>query len=178
MTYASSLCALLFDPQAGSLFLGTFDFDSAPFDWGAEANGGDMPGGAGRPNYHLKDLVIYEMPVRSFTADPSSGLDEGKRGSFLGVAEKVRGRWLGCVERTGLDPGGSWGCSSRCSRLGCLIHVPSLVCMTFNSMIFARSLVKMVSLNYLAFLPLTSSIHLGYCIHLVLAHHFVPLMTS
>ncbi len=36
-----------------------------------------------------QDLIIYEMPVRSFTADKSSGLDEGMRGTFLGVAEKV-----------------------------------------------------------------------------------------
>lgn len=36
-----------------------------------------------------KDLVIYEMNVRAFTADKSSGLDPNVRGSYLGVIEKV-----------------------------------------------------------------------------------------
>lgn len=36
-----------------------------------------------------KDLVIYEMNVRAFTADKSSGLDPKIRGSYLGVIEKV-----------------------------------------------------------------------------------------
>lgn len=35
------------------------------------------------------DLVIYEMNVRAFTADESSGLDPGIRGSYLGVISKV-----------------------------------------------------------------------------------------
>ncbi len=68
--------------QAGSLFTGTFDFESAPFDWGNDDQ---------RKRLQLKDLVIYEMPVRSFTASPDSGLPEGMRGTFKGVAEKVRG---------------------------------------------------------------------------------------
>lgn len=36
-----------------------------------------------------KDLVIYEMNVRAFTADESSGIDADIRGSYLGVIEKV-----------------------------------------------------------------------------------------
>lgn len=36
------------------------------------------------------DLVIYEMNVRAFTADESSGVDPRKRGSYLGLIEKVR----------------------------------------------------------------------------------------
>lgn len=36
-----------------------------------------------------KDLVIYEMNVRAFTADESSGLDPNIRGSYLGVIAKV-----------------------------------------------------------------------------------------
>lgn len=36
-----------------------------------------------------KDLVVYEMNVRAFTADDSSGLDSKIRGSYLGVIEKV-----------------------------------------------------------------------------------------
>jgi isoamylase len=35
------------------------------------------------------DLVIYEMNVRAFTMDESSGLDNNIRGSYLGVIEKV-----------------------------------------------------------------------------------------
>ena len=35
------------------------------------------------------NLVIYEMNVRAFTADESSGLDPNIRGSYLGVVEKV-----------------------------------------------------------------------------------------
>uniref|UniRef100_A0A1D1Z135 isoamylase n=1 Tax=Anthurium amnicola TaxID=1678845 RepID=A0A1D1Z135_9ARAE len=63
-----------------SMFLGTYDFSVDPFDWG--------------PNYKLpsipeKDLVIYEMNIRSFTAHESSGLDASIRGSYLGVIEKI-----------------------------------------------------------------------------------------
>lgn len=36
-----------------------------------------------------KDLVIYEMNVRAYTVDESSGLDRKIRGSYLGVIEKV-----------------------------------------------------------------------------------------
>lgn len=39
--------------------------------------------------YMQKDLVIYEMNVRAFTADESSGLASSTRGSYLGVIEKV-----------------------------------------------------------------------------------------
>ncbi|XP_043720663.1 isoamylase 3, chloroplastic isoform X2 [Telopea speciosissima] len=63
-----------------SKFLGTYDFTSLPFDWG---------GNYKLPNVPEKDLVIYEMNVRSFTADESSGLDPGIRGSYLGVIEKI-----------------------------------------------------------------------------------------
>jgi len=34
--------------------------------------------------------VVCEMNVRAFTADASSGLDPSVRGSYQGVAEKVR----------------------------------------------------------------------------------------
>ena len=36
-----------------------------------------------------EDVIIYEMNVRAFTADESSGLAPELRGSYLGVAEKV-----------------------------------------------------------------------------------------
>ncbi len=45
-------------PQEGSVFRGTFDFESEPFDWGE---------GYARPNIPLQDLVIAELPVRLFT---------------------------------------------------------------------------------------------------------------
>lgn len=40
-------------------------------------------------NYLQKDLVVYEMNVRAFTADESSGLDSDIRGTYLGLIEKV-----------------------------------------------------------------------------------------
>ncbi|QCD93172.1 glycogen operon protein GlgX [Vigna unguiculata] len=63
-----------------SKFLGTYDFDSLPFDWGENYK---------PPNISEKDLVIYEMNVRAFTNDESSGLDSSIRGSYLGVIEKI-----------------------------------------------------------------------------------------
>ncbi|KAG8632885.1 isoamylase 3, chloroplastic isoform X1 [Manihot esculenta] len=63
-----------------SKFLGTYDFDSSLFDWGDNYK---------LPNIPEKDLVIYEMNVRAFTADKSSGLDPKIRGSYLGVIEKI-----------------------------------------------------------------------------------------
>ncbi|KAM6571182.1 hypothetical protein CsatA_015262 [Cannabis sativa] len=63
-----------------SKFLGTYDFDSSPFDWGDNYKFPDIP---------EKDLVVYEMNVRAFTADESSGLDPDIRGSYLGVIEKI-----------------------------------------------------------------------------------------
>uniref|UniRef100_A0A5B7BHN1 isoamylase n=1 Tax=Davidia involucrata TaxID=16924 RepID=A0A5B7BHN1_DAVIN len=63
-----------------SIFFGTYDFNSLPFDWGDNYK---------LPSIPEKDLVIYEMNVRAFTADESSGLDPNKRGSYLGVIEKI-----------------------------------------------------------------------------------------
>ncbi|KAH7655549.1 Isoamylase protein [Dioscorea alata] len=63
-----------------SQFLGTFDFCSLPFDWGPDYK---------LPNIPETDLVIYEMSLRSFTADESSGLDSSICGSYLGVIEKI-----------------------------------------------------------------------------------------
>ena len=47
------------------------------FDWGSEPN----------PNIGLEDLVIYEMHVRGFTKDNSSGVKYP--GTFAGVMEKI-----------------------------------------------------------------------------------------
>lgn len=38
---------------------------------------------------HSHDLIIYEMHVRGFTADPSSEVAPEKRGTFAGVIEKI-----------------------------------------------------------------------------------------
>lgn len=69
-----------FQTKEGSVFRGTFDFESEPFDWGE---------GYARPDIPLKDLVIAELPVRLFTAAESSGLPEGQRGTYAGLAAKV-----------------------------------------------------------------------------------------
>ena len=66
--------------QEGSLFWGTFDFETPAFEWGSAYQ---------RPNLPPQDLIVYEMPIRSFTADPSSGVGDAKQGTFAGVAEKV-----------------------------------------------------------------------------------------
>ncbi|KAG0492586.1 hypothetical protein HPP92_005984 [Vanilla planifolia] len=55
-------------------------YANAPFDWGTNYK---------LPNIPETDLVIYEMNVRSFTADESSGLDQEIRGSYLGVINKI-----------------------------------------------------------------------------------------
>jgi hypothetical protein len=74
-----SACAV----QKGSVWWGTYDFDGQKFDWGSDYN---------RPRYSLSELVIYEMSVRCFTASETSGLSDDRRGTYLGVAEKVRVR--------------------------------------------------------------------------------------
>ncbi|KAF8065538.1 ISA3 [Scenedesmus sp. PABB004] len=68
-----------FELNKGSTWWGTFDFD-ASFDWGSDY---------ARPGHALKDLVIYEMSVRCFTASASSGLPPERRGTYLGVADKA-----------------------------------------------------------------------------------------
>lgn len=68
------------DNEKMSTFLGTYDFTSLPFDWGNDSQCPEIP---------EKDLVIYEMSVRAFTADKSSGLEPSIRGSYLGVVEKI-----------------------------------------------------------------------------------------
>lgn len=50
---------------------------SGNFDWqGVES-----------PNIHLKSLIVYEMHVRGFTQDPSSGVKN--QGTYLGIIEKI-----------------------------------------------------------------------------------------
>ncbi|XP_021743595.1 isoamylase 3, chloroplastic-like [Chenopodium quinoa] len=62
-----------------SKFLGTYDFEGPSFDWEDDVH----------PNIPENDLVIYEMNVRAYTADESSGVDADIRGSYLGVIEKI-----------------------------------------------------------------------------------------
>ncbi|PWT96709.1 MAG: glycogen debranching enzyme GlgX [Terriglobia bacterium] len=61
----TAMKSVLIDPQA--------------YDWE-----GDMP--LKRP---WSRTVIYEMHVRGFTAHPSSGLSESKRGTYAGLVEKI-----------------------------------------------------------------------------------------
>ncbi|XP_024971058.1 isoamylase 3, chloroplastic [Cynara cardunculus var. scolymus] len=63
-----------------SKLYGTYDFSSLPFDWGDNY---------AQPNIPEKDLVVYEMNVRAFTADKSSGLEQDICGSYLGLIEKI-----------------------------------------------------------------------------------------
>jgi isoamylase len=53
--------------------------DLSLFDWE-----GDKP-----LNRLFRDTVIYEMHVAGFTHDPSSGVAAAKRGTYLGVVEKI-----------------------------------------------------------------------------------------
>ncbi|KAH0890364.1 hypothetical protein HID58_052793 [Brassica napus] len=66
--------------QKFAQFYGTYDFETSPFDWGDDYK---------FPNIPEKDLVIYEMNVRAFTADESSGIDPSTAGSYLGLVEKI-----------------------------------------------------------------------------------------
>ena len=47
-------------------------------------------GGVTPPALPPQDLVVYELTTRAFTNDKSSGLSDGRRGSFLGIADKVQ----------------------------------------------------------------------------------------
>jgi isoamylase len=53
--------------------------DPDAYDWE-----GDQP--LKRPS---RDTVIYELHVRGFTADPSSGVDPHKAGTYVGLIEKI-----------------------------------------------------------------------------------------
>ena len=62
-----------------SAWMGCVQFDATPFDWE----------GVTPPNLPPQDLIVYECTTRAFTADDSSALAPGRRGSFLAVADKV-----------------------------------------------------------------------------------------
>jgi len=62
---ATAMKSVVMDPQA--------------YDWE-----GDLP-----LKRHWSRTIIYEMHVRGFTAHPSSGLAESKRGTYAGLVEKI-----------------------------------------------------------------------------------------
>ncbi len=90
---------VLLDPYAHQVFFPP-DF-SRTAACGAGSNVGRAPLGVlleGQESYawgnetrprHDHDLVIYEMHVGGFTRNPNSGLAPGRRGTFLGVIEKI-----------------------------------------------------------------------------------------
>lgn len=64
--------------NAGRAPLGVLCAPVSHFDWSGDES-----------VRHESDLIIYEMHVRGFTMNPSSGVSETKRGTFLGVIEKI-----------------------------------------------------------------------------------------
>ena len=64
--------------NAGRAALGRLDVCRCAFDWGTEPR-----------ILHGPDLVIYEMHVRGFTRDLSSGLSDELRGTFAGIVAKI-----------------------------------------------------------------------------------------
>jgi isoamylase len=90
---------VLLDPYARGIFLPP-DFSRAAAT-SAGPNDGKAPLGIlpaqssaaiisdDRPVPHTHDLIIYELHVRNFTNDPSSGLDDVTRGRYAGVIAKI-----------------------------------------------------------------------------------------
>ncbi|TWU46654.1 glycogen debranching protein [Rubripirellula reticaptiva] len=64
--------------NAGRAALGWLPHGQCHFDWGDDV----------RPR-HDSDLVIYELHVRGFTQHASSDVDSARRGTFLGVCDKI-----------------------------------------------------------------------------------------
>ena len=64
--------------NAGRAPLGLIAADRESFDWGDD-----------RMRRHEADAVIYELHVRGFTAHPSSGVVEERRGTFAGLIDKI-----------------------------------------------------------------------------------------
>lgn len=64
--------------NAGRAPVGLIAADREPFDWARDR----------RPR-HESDAVIYELHVRGFTAHPSSGVADGRRGTFAGLIDKI-----------------------------------------------------------------------------------------
>ncbi|MDD1763055.1 MAG: hypothetical protein LUQ59_12560, partial [Methanothrix sp.] len=64
--------------NAGKAPLGVLRTDRTAFDWE----------GKKRP-WHSTDTVIYELHVKGFTMRPNSAVEPGKRGTYLGLTEKI-----------------------------------------------------------------------------------------
>jgi isoamylase len=89
---------VLIDPYAKAVFMKDYDREAAclPEDNTARAPKsvvvdtdnydweGDQP-----LNHPYSHSIIYELHVRGFTMDPSSGLDEGLRGTYRGLIQKI-----------------------------------------------------------------------------------------
>jgi pullulanase len=67
--------------------------DGPSFDW--EGDGGFCP--------DLEDLVIYEMHVRDMTANPNSGADPLKRGTYLGLVESGKPGGIDYIASLGVN---------------------------------------------------------------------------
>ncbi len=64
--------------NAGSAPLGVLMDYRSTFDWSGV-----------RPPYHESDAVIYELHVKGFTKNPSSGVDSSRAGTYAGLVEKI-----------------------------------------------------------------------------------------
>lgn len=64
--------------NAGKALLGILERRVSSFDWGSNVQSRDD-----------HDLIIYELHVRGFTANPNSLVSEMKRGTFAGVIGKI-----------------------------------------------------------------------------------------
>lgn len=64
--------------NAGRAPLGIIPASERPFEWDA----GERP-------RHDADLVLYELHVRGFTRSASSGVSREKRGTYLGLVDKI-----------------------------------------------------------------------------------------
>ena len=67
------------DPDDASKAMKSVLVDTGRFDWEGDR----------RPERRLRETVIYEAHVRGFTAHPSSGVDETRRGTYAGFVAKI-----------------------------------------------------------------------------------------
>ncbi len=65
-------------PNDGRAPLGVLPQPAKAFDWGAAL-----------PPRHTHDIIVYELHVKGFTARANSGVTPAKRGTFLGLIEKI-----------------------------------------------------------------------------------------
>ena len=65
---------------------------------------------------------MYEMPIRSFTADPSSGVGEGLQGTFAGAAAKVGPALIEYLMQSCCGEGPRQGVSAGALPRGCAVQ--------------------------------------------------------